>query len=126
MPGRFILLMPLALASAQTLLAGHGALHLDLMLQPVLFVLMMVLGLKIAASVISLSFGFRGGLFFASLFLRSLVVWRVRRSPLSLWNERPFGTSLAKSDSDAVECRSPINVTFNGGDMDRSRPTYMG
>ena len=68
-----LLLMPLALASAQTLSAGHGALHLDLMLQPVLFVLIMVLGLKIAASVISLSFGFRGGLFFASLFLGSLV-----------------------------------------------------
>ncbi|WP_176590471.1 chloride channel protein [Sphingobium sp. EM0848] len=67
-----LLLMPLALASPQTLSAGHGALHLNLVLQPAFTVLLLVLGLKIAASVISLSFGFRGGLFFASLFLGSL------------------------------------------------------
>jgi len=66
------LLIPLALASPQTLSAGHGALHLDLALHPALSFLLIVLGLKILASVISLSFGFRGGLFFASLFLGSL------------------------------------------------------
>ncbi|MFX4914293.1 chloride channel protein, partial [Acinetobacter baumannii] len=52
---------------------GHGALHLDLALHPALEFLAIVLLLKIAASVISLSFGFRGGLFFASLFLGSLI-----------------------------------------------------
>lgn len=68
-----LLLVPLALASPQTLSAGHGALHLDLILHPALTFLMIVLLLKITASVISLSFGFRGGLFFASLFLGSLL-----------------------------------------------------
>jgi CIC family chloride channel protein len=67
-----LLLMPLALASPQTLSAGHGALRLDLLLQPGIAVLGVILCLKIGASVISLSFGFRGGLFFASLFLGSL------------------------------------------------------
>lgn len=67
-----ILLMPLAFLSPQTLSAGHGALHLNLLLKPAVDFLLVVLVLKIAASVISLSFGFRGGLFFASLFLGSV------------------------------------------------------
>jgi CIC family chloride channel protein len=68
-----LLLVPIALASPQTLSAGHGALHLDLVLHPAITFLLIVLGLKIMASVIALSFGFRGGLFFASLFLGSLL-----------------------------------------------------
>ena len=67
------LLMPIAWLSPQALSAGHGALHLNLLLHPPIMFLLTVLALKIAASVISLSFGFRGGLFFASLFLGSLV-----------------------------------------------------
>jgi len=67
------LLMPIAFTSPQSLSSGHGALHLDLVLQPALTFLLIVLALKIMASVVSLSFGFRGGLFFASLFLGSLV-----------------------------------------------------
>lgn len=68
-----LLLIPLALVSPQTLSAGHGALHLDLVLRPTIAFLATVLALKIAASVVSLAFGFRGGLFFASLFLGSIV-----------------------------------------------------
>ena len=66
------LLMPLAWLSPQTLSAGHGALHLDLTMQVSLKLLAGVFFLKIAASAVSLGFGFRGGLFFASLFLGSL------------------------------------------------------
>ena len=68
-----LLLVPIALASPQTLSAGHGALHLDLVLHPAIRFLLIVLALKIMASVVALSFGFRGGLFFASLFLGSLL-----------------------------------------------------
>ncbi|WP_043603852.1 chloride channel protein [Novosphingobium sp. Rr 2-17] len=68
-----ILLIPLALVSPQTLSAGHGAMHLNLALQPPLQVLAVVLVMKMVASAVSISFGFRGGLFFASLFLGSLV-----------------------------------------------------
>jgi chloride channel protein, CIC family len=67
-----LLLMPLAWISPQTLSAGHGALHLDMATAPGITFLLTVLGLKIMASVISLASGFRGGLFFASLFLGSL------------------------------------------------------
>jgi CIC family chloride channel protein len=68
-----LLLMPIAWLTPQALSAGHGALRLDLALQPAIEMLLLVIALKILASVISLSFGFRGGLFFASLFLGSLI-----------------------------------------------------
>ena len=68
-----LLLIPLALITPQSLSAGHGALHIDLGAEVVLRFLLIVLCVKIAASSISLGFGFRGGLFFASLFIGSLV-----------------------------------------------------
>lgn len=67
-----LLLIPLAFMSPQTLSAGHGALHLDFTEQVTLGFLATVFVLKVAASAVSLGFGFRGGLFFASLFLGSL------------------------------------------------------
>jgi len=67
-----VLLIPLALMSPQTLAAGHGALHIDLAMPLGLGALAGIFFLKIAASAVSLGFGFRGGLFFASLFLGSL------------------------------------------------------
>jgi CIC family chloride channel protein len=68
-----LLLIPLAMLTPQSLSAGHGALHLDLGAEVGLKFILMVFVIKIAASSISLGFGFRGGLFFASLFIGSLV-----------------------------------------------------
>jgi CIC family chloride channel protein len=68
-----LLLMPIVWLSPQALSSGHGALRLELALQPAIAFLLFVFALKVLASVISLSFGFRGGLFFASLFLGSLL-----------------------------------------------------
>ncbi|HCT25714.1 MAG TPA: chloride channel protein [Stenotrophomonas sp.] len=68
-----LLLIPLALASPQVLSSGHGALHLDLTTHLPLIWIGGLLTLKCLASGISLGFGFRGGLFFASLFLGTLV-----------------------------------------------------
>ena len=68
-----LLLIPIAWLSPQALSAGHGAMHLDLTAQVGLGFLVAILLLKVAASAISLGFGFRGGLFFASLFLGTLV-----------------------------------------------------
>lgn len=67
------ILAGLALITPQVLSAGHGALHLDLATQLSLGVLVFLFVLKAAASIVSLGFGFRGGLFFASLFLGSLL-----------------------------------------------------
>ena len=76
-PGRFVLggamLAGLAWVTPQTLSSGHGALHLDLAMTFSLSALGAILALKTLASVVSLSSGFRGGLFFASLFLGSLL-----------------------------------------------------
>jgi CIC family chloride channel protein len=68
-----LLLIPLAMITPQVLSAGHGALHLDLGAEVALRFILIVLVVKIAASTVSLGFGFRGGLFFASLFIGSLV-----------------------------------------------------
>lgn len=68
-----LLLIPVALVSPQVLSAGHGALHADLAIgAPRAFIATIFLA-KCAASIVSLGFGFRGGLFFASLFLGTLV-----------------------------------------------------
>jgi CIC family chloride channel protein len=63
----------LALLSPQVMSAGHGALHLDLVVGMPLLLVAMIFVLKSIASIVSLGFGFRGGLFFASLFLGSLL-----------------------------------------------------
>lgn len=68
-----LLLIPIAMVSPQVLSAGHDALHADLALGASLGFILLVLFAKSAASIVSLGFGFRGGLFFASLFLGTLI-----------------------------------------------------
>ena len=68
-----LLLIPIAMATPQILSSGHGALHLDLAVGYSLAFIAAILLAKSAASIISLGFGFRGGLFFAALFLGTLV-----------------------------------------------------
>ncbi|MBS0199002.1 MAG: chloride channel protein [Proteobacteria bacterium] len=68
-----LLLVPLAMATPQVLSAGHGALHIDMVAGVTIRFIALVFVLKAAASILSLAFGFRGGLFFASLFLGSLL-----------------------------------------------------
>lgn len=59
--------------SPQVLSSGHGALHLELALTLPLQWLMFLFVFKVLASALSLGAGFRGGLFFSSLFLGSLL-----------------------------------------------------
>jgi CIC family chloride channel protein len=63
----------LALITPQVLSAGHGALRLDLTAKLSIVALISLISLKTMASVVSLGAGFRGGLFFASLFLGALI-----------------------------------------------------
>src|SRR5690606_35157043 len=53
--------------------SGHGALTADLAAKLAIGALAIVFVLKACASIVSLGFGFRGGLFFASLFLGALL-----------------------------------------------------
>ena len=107
-----LLLVPIALASPQTLSAGHGALNLDLVLHPALSLLLIILLLKIAASVVSLSFGFRGGLFFASLFLGSLL----GQIFAGLVNMMGLGFTLDLNDA-ALVGMAALSVSIVGGPM---------
>jgi CIC family chloride channel protein len=107
-----LLLMPIAWLSPQSLSAGHGALHLDLLLRPAISVLLIILALKITACVISLSFGFRGGLFFASLFLGSLI----GQIFATLVNASPLAVTLNVNDA-ALVGMGALSVSIVGGPM---------
>jgi CIC family chloride channel protein len=63
----------LALVTPQVLGAGHGAMKLDLPIEMTMRVLAFLIAMKLLAALISLGSGFRGGLFFASLFVGSLL-----------------------------------------------------
>ncbi|KQV27520.1 chloride channel protein [Rhizobium sp. Root1203] len=63
----------LALVTPQVLSAGHGALHLNLDREVAIPILVGLFLLKSFASAISIGSGFRGGLFFASLFMGALL-----------------------------------------------------
>ncbi len=63
----------LAMITPQVLSAGHGALHLNLEAESTLVALVGLFLLKATASAVSIGSGFRGGLFFASLFMGSLL-----------------------------------------------------
>ena len=68
-----LLVGAMAITTPQVLAAGHGAMVLDLRQTMVMTTIAAIIGLKLCACLISLASGFRGGLFFASLFVGSLI-----------------------------------------------------
>ncbi|MGI4877459.1 MAG: chloride channel protein [Janthinobacterium lividum] len=68
-----VLMIPIAMVSPQVLSSGHAALSFDLAAGAGVGFILLLIAAKSLASIVSLGFGFRGGLFFASLFLGSLV-----------------------------------------------------
>ncbi len=62
----------LALLTPQVMSSGHGALHFSSIVSMPLQVIAGVFVLKALASIVSLGSGFRGGLFFATLFMGAL------------------------------------------------------
>ncbi|MCQ8783683.1 chloride channel protein [Mangrovibrevibacter kandeliae] len=67
-----LLMMPIAAISPQALSSGHSALPVDIVLGGTLQSLALIFVAKCFGSIVSLGFGFRGGLFFASLFIGTL------------------------------------------------------
>jgi CIC family chloride channel protein len=63
----------LAIVTPQVLAAGHGAMVLDLHREMAIGFIATVVALKLIACLVSLASGFRGGLFFCSLFVGSLL-----------------------------------------------------
>ena len=107
-----LLLVPIALLSPQALSAGHGALYLDLEAGLPLAFLGTILIAKAAGSVVSLGFGFRGGLFFASLFLGSLI-GHLFASALS----HIFGAPIIDPRNAALVGMAAFSVAVIGGPM---------
>ena len=68
-----LLIASLAAVTPQVLGAGHGALELDTPLRLGAWTLVSLFALKLLATLVSLASGFRGGMFFASLFLGALL-----------------------------------------------------
>jgi CIC family chloride channel protein len=62
----------LALLTPQVMSSGHGALHFSGLVSMPLQIIAGVFALKALASIVSLGCGFRGGLFFATLFMGAL------------------------------------------------------
>jgi CIC family chloride channel protein len=62
----------LALLTPQVMSSGHGALHFSGLVSMPLQIIAGVFALKALASIVSLGSGFRGGLFFATLFMGAL------------------------------------------------------
>jgi CIC family chloride channel protein len=75
----------LALISPAVLSAGHGGLRVALTADLPLHTLLLLLCLKSAASALSLGTGFRGGLFFASLFLGAMLGKAFAAVALLIW-----------------------------------------
>ena len=63
----------MAIVTPQVLAAGHGAMLTDLHREMTLTLILTIIVLKICACLVSLASGFRGGLFFASLFIGCLI-----------------------------------------------------
>ena len=111
-----VVLAAIAWVQPQTLSAGHGALAVDLDAQLAVGGLALLILAKAAASIVSLGFGFRGGLFFASLFLGSLV-GRLFAVTLTMLGVRhgidPVAASLVGMGGMAVAIiGGPFTMTF--------------
>jgi CIC family chloride channel protein len=107
-----LIMIPIAWTTPQALSSGHGALHLELALQPPVAFLLFVFLMKALASVVSLSFGFRGGLFFASLFLGSLLGPIYAQLVSAIYPAHPLGNTDA-----ALVGMAALSVAIVGAPM---------
>lgn len=106
----------LALVTPQVLSAGHGALHVELHEGAPLAILAVTFVLKSLASAVSLGSGFRGGLFFASLFLGALLGKIGALSLIAVWPSAgidPLTASLIGMSALAVAIvGGPLTMAF--------------
>lgn len=110
-----LILIPIAMISPHALSAGHGALHLTIGGELALGALTLIFVLKCLASIASLGFGFRGGLFFASLFLGALL----GQILAGLWALIPGVVPLSPADA-ALVGMAALAVAVVGGPMTMS------
>jgi CIC family chloride channel protein len=105
----------LALQTPQVLSSGHGALHFNgIVTMPVVFI-GMVFVLKSVASVISLGAGFRGGLFFATLFLGAIGGRLFANGVESVWPDLHLDSNVY-----AIIGMSALSASVIGGPLTMS------
>ncbi|WP_103874849.1 chloride channel protein [Bosea lathyri] len=105
----------LALQTPQVLSAGHGALHLNLEGNIATGLLIQIFLLKAIASAVSIGSGFRGGLFFASLFMGALLgkIFAMVVGAMSLGGLTPASLAIVGMSALAVSIiGGPLTMTF--------------
>ena len=115
MTGGFVVGL-LALVSPQVMSSGHGALHLAGVLELSLATVAILFVLKIAASIVSLGSGFRGGLFFSSLLMGALGGNLVAIALSALWPGGHFNSNayavIGMGAVSAAVIGGPLTMTF--------------
>ncbi|MFD1746922.1 chloride channel protein [Rhizobium helianthi] len=105
----------LAMITPQVLSAGHGALHINLDSNAPVQILIGLFLLKSVASAVSIGSGFRGGLFFASLFMGALVgkIFSVPADFITTGSLTPTVLSVVGMSALAVAIiGGPLTMTF--------------
>jgi CIC family chloride channel protein len=106
----------LAIAAPQVMSSGHGALHLSGMMRLSLWTVALFFVLKIAASIVSLGSGFRGGLFFSSLLMGALGGNLLADLLAAIWPSASFDSNayavIGMSALSASVIGGPLTMTF--------------
>jgi CIC family chloride channel protein len=106
----------LALVAPQVMSSGHGALHLAGVLELSLITVALLFVLKIAASIVSLGSGFRGGLFFSSLLMGALGGNLVAIALGAVWPGGNFDSNayavIGMGAVSAAVIGGPLTMTF--------------
>ena len=106
----------LAIAAPQVMSSGHGALHLSGMMRLSLWTVALFFVLKIAASIVSLGSGFRGGLFFSSLLMGALGGNLFADLLAAIWPSASFDSNayavIGMSALSASVIGGPLTMTF--------------
>jgi len=106
----------LAAIAPQVLSSGHGALHFAGILNLSLWTVALLFILKIAASIISLGSGFRGGLFFSSLLIGALGGQLLAVALAAIWPDGNFDSNayavISMSALSAAVIGGPLTMTF--------------
>ncbi len=106
----------LAIAAPQVMSSGHGALHLSGMVRLSLWTLALFFLLKIAASIISLGAGFRGGMFLSSLLIGALGGNLLADVLVMVWPSASFDSNayavISMSALSAAVIGGPLTMTF--------------
>jgi chloride channel protein, CIC family len=106
----------LAMVAPQVMSSGHGALRFSGMLQLSLWTVALLFVLKIAASIISLGSGFRGGLFFSSLLMGALGGHLLAVALTTIWPSWHFDSNayavIGMGGLSAAIIGGPLTMTF--------------